>query len=122
VYGGADGAEKQIKQLRKGADIIIATPGRLIDLGDRGELDVRFLDVLVLDEAGVARMADMGFMPQVEWGSAAHRRTRASDAALLGDARRRRLTGWSRRSLHRPRLSRGPLRFSNGVRRGAPLP
>ena len=64
VYGGAD-IEKQIKQLRKGVDIIIATPGRLIDLGDRGELDVSFLDVLVLDEAD--RMADMGFMPQVEW-------------------------------------------------------
>ena len=40
-------------------------PGRLIDLGDRGELAVEDLDVLVLDEAD--RMADMGFMPQVEW-------------------------------------------------------
>ncbi len=64
VYGGAD-IERQIKQLRKGSDIIIATPGRLIDLGDRGEVKVEFLDVLVLDEAD--RMADMGFMPQVEW-------------------------------------------------------
>ena len=64
VYGGAD-IEKQVKSLRKGCDIIIATPGRLIDLGDRGELQVEGLDVLVLDEAD--RMADMGFMPQVEW-------------------------------------------------------
>jgi superfamily II DNA/RNA helicase len=64
VYGGAD-IEKQIRQLRKGCEIIIATPGRLIDLGDRGELSVAGLDVLVLDEAD--RMADMGFMPQVEW-------------------------------------------------------
>jgi superfamily II DNA/RNA helicase len=64
VYGGAD-IEKQIKQLQKGCEIIIATPGRLIDLGDRGELVVDQLDVLVLDEAD--RMADMGFMPQVEW-------------------------------------------------------
>ncbi len=64
VYGGAD-IERQIKSLRKGCDIIIATPGRLIDLGDRGELNVEHLDVLVLDEAD--RMADMGFMPQVEW-------------------------------------------------------
>jgi superfamily II DNA/RNA helicase len=64
VYGGAD-IEKQVKSLRKGCDIIIATPGRLIDLGDRGELNVEQLDVLVLDEAD--RMADMGFMPQVEW-------------------------------------------------------
>ena len=64
VYGGAD-IERQIKDVRKGADVIIATPGRLIDLGDRGEVDVSQLDVLVLDEAD--RMADMGFMPQVEW-------------------------------------------------------
>lgn len=64
VYGGAD-IERQVKSLRKGCDIIIATPGRLIDLGDRGELNVEKLDVLVLDEAD--RMADMGFMPQVEW-------------------------------------------------------
>ena len=64
VYGGAD-IEKQIKHLRRGSDVIIATPGRLIDLGDRGEVNVESLDVLVLDEAD--RMADMGFMPQVEW-------------------------------------------------------
>jgi superfamily II DNA/RNA helicase len=64
VYGGAD-IERQVKSLRRGSDVIIATPGRLIDLGDRGELSVEGLDVLVLDEAD--RMADMGFMPQVEW-------------------------------------------------------
>ena len=64
VYGGAD-MERQIKALRKGGDVIIATPGRLIDLGDRGEVNVELLEVLVLDEAD--RMADMGFMPQVEW-------------------------------------------------------
>ena len=64
VYGGAD-IERQIKALAKGCDVIIATPGRLIDLGDRGEVNVEALDVLVLDEAD--RMADMGFMPQVEW-------------------------------------------------------
>jgi superfamily II DNA/RNA helicase len=64
VYGGAD-IERQVRQLRKGCEVIIATPGRLIDLGDRRELAVEDLDVLVLDEAD--RMADMGFMPQVEW-------------------------------------------------------
>ena len=64
VYGGAD-IERQISKLRHGCELIIATPGRLIDLGDRGELRVDELDVLVLDEAD--RMADMGFMPQVEW-------------------------------------------------------
>ena len=64
VYGGAD-IERQISLLRHGCEVIIATPGRLIDLGDRGELRVDELDVLVLDEAD--RMADMGFMPQVDW-------------------------------------------------------
>src|SRR6204780_4713485 len=64
VYGGAD-IERQVKSLRRGCDVIIATPGRLIDLGDRGEVNVENLDVLVFDEAD--RMADMGFMPQVEW-------------------------------------------------------
>jgi superfamily II DNA/RNA helicase len=43
VYGGAD-MERQVKSLRRGCDVIIATPGRLIDLGDRGELNVEALD------------------------------------------------------------------------------
>ena len=64
VYGGAD-IERQIKKLRRGVDVVIATPGRLIDLVDRGEVSVADLEVVVLDEAD--RMADMGFLPQVEW-------------------------------------------------------
>ncbi|MGP0032360.1 MAG: DEAD/DEAH box helicase [Acidimicrobiales bacterium] len=64
VYGGAD-IDRQVSRLHKGVDVVIATPGRLIDLGDRGEISVSQLETLVLDEAD--RMADMGFMPQVEW-------------------------------------------------------
>jgi superfamily II DNA/RNA helicase len=64
VYGGAD-IDRQVTKLRKGVDVVIATPGRLIDLGDRGEIAVDQLETLVLDEAD--RMADMGSMPQVEW-------------------------------------------------------
>jgi superfamily II DNA/RNA helicase len=64
VYGGAD-IDRQVAKLRKGVEVVIATPGRLIDLGDRGEVAVDGLETLVLDEAD--RMADMGFMPQVEW-------------------------------------------------------
>ena len=64
VYGGAS-MDAQTKQLRSGIDIVVATPGRLIDLGDRGELSVADVELLVLDEAD--RMADMGFLPQVEW-------------------------------------------------------
>ena len=64
VYGGAD-IERQIKKLHKGVDVVIATPGRLIDLSDRGEVSVADVEVVVLDEAD--RMADMGFLPQVDW-------------------------------------------------------
>ncbi len=64
IYGGAD-IEKQIKKLKAGVEVIAATPGRMIDLIDRKELDLADVDIVVLDEAD--RMADMGFMPQVEW-------------------------------------------------------
>ncbi|MGQ0803409.1 MAG: DEAD/DEAH box helicase [Actinomycetota bacterium] len=63
VYGGVS-MEPQIKALRKGTDVVIGTPGRLIDLMERKELSVAAVEVLVIDEAD--RMADMGFMPQVQ--------------------------------------------------------
>jgi superfamily II DNA/RNA helicase len=64
VYGGTD-MDKQIRNLAKAPDIIVATPGRLIDLLEREELRLDAVEVVVLDEAD--RMADMGFLPQVEW-------------------------------------------------------
>ena len=64
IYGGAD-IEKQIKKIKAGVEVIAATPGRMIDLIDRKELDLADVNMVVLDEAD--RMADMGFMPQVEW-------------------------------------------------------
>lgn len=64
VYGGTN-IEKQIETIQRGIDIIIATPGRLIDLIDRGAVDVARVERVVVDEAD--RMADMGFLPQVEW-------------------------------------------------------
>lgn len=64
VYGGTS-LERQVKALRRGVDIMIATPGRLIDLGERGDVSVTDVRILVLDEAD--RMVDMGFLPQVEW-------------------------------------------------------
>jgi superfamily II DNA/RNA helicase len=57
--------EKQVAELQKGAEVVAATPGRLIDLIDRNECSVADVEVVVLDEAD--RMADMGFLPQVEW-------------------------------------------------------
>ena len=64
VYGGAP-IEVQIKEIEDGLDIIVATPGRLIDLIDRKAVSVAKLEIVVVDEAD--RMADMGFLPQVEW-------------------------------------------------------
>jgi superfamily II DNA/RNA helicase len=64
VYGGAPMA-KQVNNLRGGAEIVVATPGRLIDLVDRGAVELSNLGIVVIDEAD--RMADMGFLPQVEW-------------------------------------------------------
>jgi len=64
LYGGA-AVERQISALQAGIDIAVATPGRLIDLLDRGALKLSDVDFVVIDEAD--RMADMGFLPQVEW-------------------------------------------------------
>ncbi len=63
IFGGVE-EEAQIKSLRKGVDIVVATPGRLIDLIGRQKLDFSLLEMLVLDEAD--RMLHMGFLPDIE--------------------------------------------------------
>jgi ATP-dependent RNA helicase RhlE len=63
VYGGA-GMGKQIDQLRRGADVIVATPGRLMDHMRRKNVRFKDLQILVLDEAD--RMLDMGFLPDIK--------------------------------------------------------
>ncbi|MDQ6802129.1 MAG: DEAD/DEAH box helicase [Acidobacteriota bacterium] len=62
VYGGV-GERPQITALRSGTEIVIATPGRLIDLMQQGHVDFSQLEVAVLDEAD--RMMDMGFLPAI---------------------------------------------------------
>jgi superfamily II DNA/RNA helicase len=64
VYGGAD-LDRQVAALQRGAEVVVATPGRLIDLLQRGDVKLTDVAVLVIDEAD--RMADMGFLPQVQW-------------------------------------------------------
>jgi superfamily II DNA/RNA helicase len=64
VYGGAP-IEKQIEMLDKGIDLVVATPGRMIDLIERKAVSVAAVAHVIVDEAD--RMADMGFLPQVEW-------------------------------------------------------
>ena len=63
VYGGAD-RYGQIKNLNYGCDILIATPGRLIDLMEQGHVNLSQVEIFVLDEAD--RMMDMGFMPALK--------------------------------------------------------
>lgn len=62
VFGGV-GMDAQIREMRRGVDILVATPGRLLDLMGRGYVDLSRVEVLVLDEAD--RMLDMGFIPDV---------------------------------------------------------
>lgn len=63
IYGGVK-KNPQIKTLRKGVDIIVACPGRLLDLMNENVLTLKNIEVLVLDEAD--RMLDMGFLPDIK--------------------------------------------------------
>jgi ATP-dependent RNA helicase RhlE len=63
VYGGV-AYEPQIRDLQAGFEVLVATPGRLIDLCEKGHADLSQVEVLILDEAD--RMLDMGFRPQLE--------------------------------------------------------
>src|SRR5690606_27281385 len=63
VFGGVS-INNQIADLRKRPDIIIATPGRLLDLVNQGQLSLKKIEFLVLDEAD--RMLDMGFVHDIK--------------------------------------------------------
>ncbi|XP_026126805.1 putative ATP-dependent RNA helicase Pl10 isoform X2 [Carassius auratus] len=62
VYGGAD-IGQQIRDLERGCHLLVATPGRLVDMMERGKIGLDYCKYLVLDEAD--RMLDMGFEPQI---------------------------------------------------------
>ena len=62
VFGGV-GQVPQVRAMRRGVDVLVATPGRLLDLMDQGHIDLKSVEVFVLDEAD--RMLDMGFLPAV---------------------------------------------------------
>src|SRR3972149_6375199 len=62
IYGGV-GKKPQVDALRRGADVVVACPGRLLDLAGERSIDLSRVEVLVLDEAD--RMCDMGFLPDI---------------------------------------------------------
>jgi ATP-dependent RNA helicase RhlE len=62
VYGGIN-KKRQVDGLRRGAEIVVACPGRLLDLVGDGDIDLSKVEILVLDEAD--RMFDMGFLPDI---------------------------------------------------------
>jgi ATP-dependent RNA helicase RhlE len=62
IYGGV-GYEPQFKALQGGPEIVVATPGRLLDIASQGRIDLRSVEILVLDEAD--RMLDMGFIRDI---------------------------------------------------------
>ena len=63
IYGGT-GYDEQLAALKKGVDVVVGTPGRLLDLVNRRALDLSHIEVLVLDEAD--EMLDLGFLPDIE--------------------------------------------------------
>lgn len=63
IYGGV-GYDDQLDALKKGVDVVVGTPGRLLDLVHRGNLDLSHVRIAVLDEAD--EMLDLGFLPDVQ--------------------------------------------------------
>jgi superfamily II DNA/RNA helicase len=111
IYGGAP-YPVQNRQLARGADILVATPGRLIDHLERGRIDLSGLAMLVLDEAD--RMLDMGFVDDVERIAAltpATRQTVLFSATVDGTMARL-----------AARLLRDPVRIEVDAGKAAPLP
>tara|TARA_R110002110_G_scaffold415561_2_gene650880 strand:- start:84259 stop:85578 length:1320 start_codon:yes stop_codon:yes gene_type:complete len=97
LYGGVR-IELQIARLRQGVDIVIATPGRLLDLHQRGELSLGSVEVLVLDEAD--RMLDLGFIDDLRRifaGLPKRRQSLLFSATFAADIR-----SLARSILHRP--------------------
>lgn len=97
VYGGR-AYEPQIEALKQGVDVIVGTPGRLLDLVKQKHLDLSQIGMLVLDEAD--RMLDLGFLPDIERIIKlipAERQTMLFSATLPGE-----IVGLSRRYLTRP--------------------
>ena len=118
IYGGV-GITPQLQSLRTGLDLVVATPGRLLDHIGRGSLDLSHLRFLVLDEAD--RMLDMGFMPDLRRIMAvlpAGRQTMLFSATMPAE-----IAGLAARFLRDPlRIDGGPSGNTAGFHRAAGIP
>ncbi|MDA8197573.1 MAG: DEAD/DEAH box helicase [Actinomycetota bacterium] len=88
IYGGSP-IDRQMRDLSRGVEVVVATPGRLIDLMDRRAIDLSAVTTVVIDEAD--RMADMGFLPPVEeilTAISSQHQTMLFSATLDGDVRK----------------------------------
>ncbi len=99
IYGGV-GEEAQVKSVRKGVHIIVATPGRLLDLMGRHKLDFSGLETLVLDEAD--RMLHMGFLSDIEKIIAVVPKRRQT--LMLSATLSKEVESLARRFLHQPKM------------------
>jgi ATP-dependent RNA helicase RhlE len=99
VYGGV-GQGPQVRALAAGVDILVATPGRLLDLMNQGHIDLARVEILILDEAD--QMLDMGFIHDLRRIVARvprHRQTLMFSATMPGEIRRL-ADEWLRRPVH----------------------
>ena len=85
IYGGVS-RNTQIRNVRRGIEIFVGCPGRLLDLLDEGHMDLSSIETLVLDEAD--RLCDMGFLPDIR-RILMYLPSQASDAPVFGDHARR---------------------------------
>jgi len=97
VFGGV-GKRPQVTMLRRGVDVLVATPGRLLDLMNDGEVDLSKVEMFVLDEAD--RMLDMGFIPDVRRITQALPRKRQT--LLFSATQPREIRELAKRLLHDP--------------------
>ena len=109
IYGGVS-QNPQVRALKKGVDILVATPGRLLDLMNQRCVDLTKIEILILDEAD--QMLDMGFLPDLRRIVAATPKQRQTlmFSATMPDEIRRLASRWLRapntsRSLRSPRPS-----------------
>ena len=110
IYGGR-AYEPQVEALKKGVDVIVGTPGRLLDLAGQKKLRLSSVKALVLDEAD--EMLDLGFLPDVE-KIIKHASGQAPDHAVLGDHAGRRSSVSPAATCRSPRTSAPPTPDDEG--------